>query len=79
MLTFQEEQRVRKLIHEETDDIRKTVNSTAVNVDKILKIVTTSNQEHVLTKTKVSKLEKRMVKVEGKINIKSPSTSTVFS
>lgn len=48
-------------------------------IDTILKIVTTSNQEHIWTKAKVNKLEKRMLKVEKKLKIKSPTESIIFT
>jgi len=48
-------------------------------IDKVLKIVTRSDQEHVLTKAKVTKLEKRTAKIERKLKIPSPSTSVIFA
>lgn len=38
------------------------VNRVENKIDKVLKIVTRSDQEHTLTKTKVNHLEKRMKK-----------------
>ncbi len=79
MLTYQDEKRVREIVREEIAPVVKTTNITAINVDKILKIVTSSNQEHVLTKAKVTKLEKRTAKIERKLKIYSPSTSVIFA
>lgn len=79
MLDYQDEQRVREIVREETADILSTVNRTADNVDKILKIVTSSNQELTITKARVDKHDKRLRKVESKLKIKSPSASAVFA
>lgn len=59
--------------------VDKRVDRVENKVDKVLKIVISSNQEHVLAKTKVNKLEKRMKKVESKLKIKSPDTTSVFA
>lgn len=74
-----------KVIIEEivTRVVEKTVDNRVDRVenkiDKVLKIVTRSDQEHALTKTKVNKLEKRMKKVETKLKIKSPATTSVYA
>lgn len=47
-------------------------------IDKVLKIVSSSNQEHTLTKIKVNNLEKRVKKVEVKLKIKSPTSTSVL-
>lgn len=48
-------------------------------IDKVLKIVTSSNQEHAITKVKVNKLDKRMRKVEKILKIPSSSESVIFT
>ena len=48
-------------------------------IDKVLKIVTRTDQEHVLTKTKLNKHAKRLKKIETKLKIKSPSGSVIFT
>lgn len=48
-------------------------------IDKVLKIVTRTDQEHILTKTKVTKLEKRVSKVESNLKIKQPASASVFA
>ncbi len=79
MLTYQDEQRVREIVKKEIAPVIETTNRTANNVDKILKIVTSSNQEHFLTKAKVNKLEKRTAKIERKLKMPSASTSVIFA
>lgn len=79
MLTYQDEKRVREIVREETNDIRHTVNSTAIDVDKVLQIVTRIDQEHTLTQAKVTQHEKRITKIEKKIKLKSPASSSVFA
>ncbi len=48
-------------------------------IDKVLSIVTRTNQELVITKTRVNNLEKRMKKVETKLKIKSPISTSVIA
>lgn len=55
------------------------INRVENKIDKVLKIVTSSNQEHALTKAKVNKHEKRITKIESKLKIKSPDTTSVFA
>lgn len=59
--------------------VDKRVDKVENKVDKVLKIVTSSNQEHSITKNKVNKLEKRTAKIEKKLKIKSPSESVIFT
>lgn len=80
MLTYQDEQRVRKIIKEEfANPMNKRLDRIEINTDKILKIVTRTDQEHVLTQTKVNQHAKRLLKIETKLKIKSPSESLVFA
>ncbi len=59
--------------------VNKRVDRVENKVDKVLKIVTTSNQEHAITKSKVDKHEKRLKKVETKLKINLPSESVIFT
>jgi len=70
-----------KLIIEEIVErvVDKRVDRVENKIDKVLKIVTSSNQEHAITKAKVNKLEKRTTKIEKKLKIKSPSESVIFT
>lgn len=79
MLTFQDEKRVRDIVKEELAPVAKTVERTAVNVDKILKLFVGLKQEHKITQSKVVNHDKRLRKVEKKLKIKSPSESAIFS
>ena len=79
MLTFQDEKRVREIVKEELAPTAKTVQKTAINVDKILKMFVRLDQEHALTKAKIDKHDKRLRKVEGLLKIKSPSESVIFA
>lgn len=79
MLTFQDEKRVREIVKEELAPTAKTVEKTAVNVDKILKMFVRLDQEHKLTKAKIAKHDKRLRKVEKKLKITSPSESVIFA
>jgi hypothetical protein len=79
MLTYQDEQRVREIIKDELSDIKTTTNKTSDNVDKILSIVTRVDQEHALTQAKVNQHAKRLLKIESKLKIKSPSESLIFA
>lgn len=72
MLTDSDKLTIRDIVREENDHLE-------VKIDKILKIVTSSNQEHTITKAKVKKLEIRVTKIEKKVKIKSPSESVIFS
>ncbi len=79
MLTFQDEKRVKKIVKEEITPMSKTVEKTAVNVDKILKMFVRLDQEHLLAKAKIDKHDKRLRKIEKKLDIPSPSDSAVFA
>ncbi len=79
MLNFQEELQVRKIVKEELSPIAKTVNKTAVVVDKIFKMFVDLKQENTIVKAKVNNHDKRLVIVEKKLKIKSPSKSVIFS
>ncbi len=79
MLTFQDEKRVREIVKEELAPVAKTVERTAVNVDKLVKMFVDLKQEHTITKVKVDKHDKRLRKVETKLKIKSPSGSAIFT
>ncbi|EKD80184.1 MAG: hypothetical protein ACD_40C00186G0008 [uncultured bacterium] len=70
-----------KVIIEEIVDriTTKRVDRVETKIDKVLKIVTRTDQEHVLTKVKVTKLEKRTRKVENLLKIPSPSESVIFA
>ncbi len=59
--------------------VNKRVDRVENKIDKILKMFVDLKQEHVLTKSKVNAHEKRLTKVEKKINLKSPSSSSVFA
>jgi len=80
MLTYNDEQRVRQIIKDEVPAIvDKAVDRIEIKIDRVLKIVTRTDQEHKLTQAKLNKLEKRMVKVEKKLKIPSPSESVIFT
>ncbi len=59
--------------------VDKRIDRVENKIDKVLKIVTRSDQEHTLTKTKVTKLEQRVKKIEGKLKIKSPTSMSVVA
>lgn len=59
--------------------VDKRVNRVEDKIDKVLKIVTRIDHEHTLTQARVNKHEKRLVKIEKKIHLKSPSESVVFA
>ncbi len=79
MLNFQEEQQVKKIVNEIVAPVAKTVEKTAVVVDKIFKMFVDLKQEHTITKAKVNKHEKRLKTAEKKLKIKSPSGSVIFT
>jgi hypothetical protein len=79
MLTFNDEKRLRNIVKEEVTPIAKTVEKTAINVDKILKMFVRLDQEHTLTQAKVNKHDKRLRKVEKILKIPSPSESVIFT
>lgn len=80
MLTYADEQRVRQIIKDEVPDIvNKAIDRVEIKIDKVLQIVTRNDKEHKLTQAKLNNLEKRMKKVETKLKIKSPDTTSVFA
>lgn len=72
MLTNSDKDDIRDLIREELDRVEN-------KIDKVLSIVTRTDQEHQLTQAKVNKLEKRTTKIEKKVGIKPPASTTVFA
>ncbi len=72
MLNDSDKQTIREIFREENDRVEN-------KIDKVLKIVTRSDQESKITKAKVNKHEKRLVKIEKKLKIKSPSSSSIFA
>lgn len=79
MLTIPDEQRIREIVKEETADMRKTVNHTANNVDKILKIAIDLKDEYKVTRATVDIHEKRLSHVEKKLKQSSPARSFTWS
>lgn len=75
MLTIPDEQRIREIVKEETADMRKTVDRTADNVDKILRIVIDRKDEYKVTRATVDNHEKRLSHVEKKLKLSSPARS----
>lgn len=59
--------------------VNKRVDRVENKIDKVLSIVTRTDQEHQLTQAKVNKLEKRTTKIEKKVGIKTPTSTTVFA
>lgn len=59
--------------------VNKRVDRVENKIDKVLSIVTRTDQEHQLTQAKVNKLEKRTTKIEKKVGIKPPASTTVFA
>jgi len=59
--------------------VTKRIDRVEIKIDKVLKIVTRTDQEHKLTQTKVNKLEKRTAKIERKLKMPPPSTSVIFA
>jgi len=72
MLTYQDEQRIKQLTNNRLDPLEKTVNTTADNVDKILKIVTDEQKENVVLVARVNQHYKRLSKVERKLGFSPP-------
>lgn len=72
MLTDADKQTIQEIFDKRIDRVE-------IKIDKVLKIVTRSDQEHVLTKAKVTKLEKRTAKIERKLKMPSASTSVIFA
>ena len=79
MLNYQEEQQVKKIVNEVIAPVAKTVEKTAVVVDKIFKMFVDLKQEHAIAKAKINKHDKRLRKVEKKLKITSPSDSVIFT
>jgi polyhydroxyalkanoate synthesis regulator phasin len=57
----------------------RRVDPVEVKIDKVLKIATRSDSEHTITKNKVNHLEKRVKKIETKLKIKSPVSTSVLA
>ncbi|MFH1244400.1 MAG: hypothetical protein V1487_02400 [bacterium] len=72
MLTNDDKLTIQEIFKEEVDRIE-------IKIDRVLKIVTRSDQEHTLTKTKVNQHDKRLRKIEKKLKIASPATTSVFA
>ncbi|MBP9702733.1 hypothetical protein KBD69_03530 [Candidatus Woesebacteria bacterium] len=72
MLTNSDKDDIRDLIREELDRVEN-------KIDKVLSIVTRTDQEHQITQAKVNKLEKRTTNIEKKVGIKPPASTTVFA
>lgn len=67
MLTYQDEQTVKKIVKDEIKPLEKKIDRIENNVDKILKIVTTDRQELTVTKARVNSHHKRLTKIEKKL------------
>ena len=81
MLTFNDEKEIRKIIREEVKEIvhtevKKQLEPLAINIDKVLKIVSDDRQEMSIVKIKVKDHAKRITKIEKKLQIKSSVVST---
>jgi len=79
MLTYADVQSIKEILEERIKPLDKKIDRIENNVDKILKIVTRVDQEHTITKTKVNKHEKRIAKVETKLKVKSPASTSVVA
>lgn len=78
MLTYQDEKRVREILKEEVPDILKTeLLQLDKKLDKVLKIVTKTQQELVITQKVVKQHDKRINKVEKKLEIPSPKLAFI--
>ena len=55
------------------DTVQEEIQPLERTMDKVLKIVTSDRDEHVITKAKVTQHSKRLKRIETKLNIKSPS------
>lgn len=65
---------IRKIVKEEVKDtVQEEIQPLERTMDKVLKIVTSDRDEHVITKAKVTHHEKRLKKIETKLKIKSPA------
>lgn len=78
MLTYNDQKEIRKIIKEEVQEIvqnevSKQIEPLAINIDKVLKIVSDDRQEMSIVKAKVTHHEKRLKKIETKLNIKTPA------
>lgn len=70
MLDYQEEKQVKKIVDDALTPVKKQLDKLENNIDKVLKIVTRTDQELSLTKSRVDKHEKRLT---------SPASSSVFA
>ncbi len=55
------------------DTVQEEIQPLERTMDKVLKIVTSDRDEHVITKAKVTQHSKRLKRIETKLNIKSPN------
>lgn len=80
MLNQNDEQRIKQIIRDEVPSIiERAIDRVEVKIDKVLMIVTRTDQELTLVKKRVENLEKRTTKIEKKVGIKPPVSSTVFA
>jgi len=77
MLTYQDEQKVKKIVKEELKPLEEKIDRIENNIDKVLKIVSDDRQELTITKAKVTQHTKRLKKIERKLDIPSPSGSAL--
>ncbi|MEI8232665.1 MAG: hypothetical protein WCG44_02880 [bacterium] len=69
---------IRTIVKEEVKDaVQKEIQPLEITMDKVLKIVTSDRDEHVITKAKVTHHEKRLKKIETKLKIK-PASPILF-
>ncbi len=74
MLNYQDEQTIKRIVKEVVHaEVKKQLDPHDIKIDKILKIVSDDRKEQVVIKARVSIHHKRLVKVERKLNIVSPS------
>lgn len=59
--------------------VDKRVDRVENKIDKVLKIATRSDSEHTITEKRVNHLEIRVKKIETKLKIKSPATTSVLA
>ena len=72
MLTYQDEQRVKVIVKEELKPIDKKIDRIENNLDKVLKIVTSTQEELILTQKVVKQHDKRLTTIEKTLDIPSP-------
>jgi len=65
---------IRTIVKEEVKDaVQKEIQPLEITMDKVLKIVTSDRDEHIVTKAKVTQHDKRLKKIETRLKIKSAS------